>query len=182
MIGIISTICAGVAGLTLQFASDQQIEALIGAPQLNIGVQHDRVVTLRQRIEHFVQRDGLLGLEAFVKIIAFQHLRDGEFRGQADDAFKAKLAQPLGVVADLCFFTIENLEHLIGVGLGILVDFFAGQRLASDGAAGGIANQAGEVANQEDDGVARGLENVSACESERCGRDEDRAQWDRSRL
>ncbi len=92
-----------------------------------------------------------------MKFVTFQHLRDGEFCGQADDGLKAEFAQPLGVVADFCLFAVENLKDLIGVGLGVLVNFLAGQWLAGHGASGRIANQAGVVADQEDHGVAEVL-------------------------
>ena len=89
-----------LAGLALQFAAHEKIEFLIGAAQFHIRFQRDGIVALRQRIQHFVQRDGLFGLKALVKVVAFQHLRDGEFGSQTDDAFKAKLVQPFGIEAD----------------------------------------------------------------------------------
>ena len=48
----------------------------------------------------------------------------------------------------------ENLEHLRHVGLGVAHDVVRAQRRTRGRTPGGIANHAGEVANQKDDGVA----------------------------
>jgi hypothetical protein len=104
-----------------------------------------------------VERDGFFFLEALVEFIALEHLRDGELRSEADDAFEIKLVEPLGVEADLRLVAVEDAEDLVGVGLGVLVDLLAGERLAGDGAAGGVADQRREVADEEDDLVAEVL-------------------------
>ena len=41
----------------LQFASDQQIELLVGAAHLHIALQRNGIVALHQRIEQFVNGD-----------------------------------------------------------------------------------------------------------------------------
>ena len=51
-------------------------------------------------------------------------------------------------------FLVEDLEDLLLVGLGVGVDLLAGQRLAGDVAAGGVADEGGEVADEKDDSVA----------------------------
>ena len=73
------------------------------------------------------------------------------------EAFEAELAQPLAVEADFGLVAIENLEDLRLVGLGVGVDLLAGERRARGDAARGIADEAGEVADEEDDGVAHVL-------------------------
>ena len=52
------------------------------------------------------------------------------------------------------FCGIENLEDLRLVGFGVLLDLLAGQRRTGHGAAGGIANHAGEIADQKNGRVA----------------------------
>ena len=104
-----------------------------------------------------MQGDGLFFHETLVKVFALQHLRDSEFGGQADDAFVAQLVEPLAVEADFGFVAIENLEDLRLVGLGVLIDLLARQRRAGDRAASGIADEAGEISDEEDDGVAHVL-------------------------
>ena len=103
-------------------------------------------------------RDRLLFREALVEVVALEHLRDGELRRQPDDAFGAELAEPLAVEAHLGLVAVEDLEDLRLVGLGVGVDLLARERRARRVAAGRIADQAGEIADQEDDRVAQVLE------------------------
>ncbi len=105
-----------------------------------------------------MHEDGLFFLEALVELLALQHLGDGEVRGEADDAFETERAQPLGVEADFCLVAVEDAEDLVGVGLRVLVDLLAGQRLARYGTAGRVADERGEVAHEEDDLMAEVLE------------------------
>ena len=72
-----------------------------------------------------MQGDRLFSLEAFVEIVTFQHLRDREFRREADDAFKTQLVQPFRIKSDFRLPPIENFEDLLGIGLGVLVNLFA---------------------------------------------------------
>ena len=64
----------GLAIGALQLATDKKIKFLVGAAQLDVGLEGDRVVSLCQRIKQLVHRDGLLFLEALMKIFALQHL------------------------------------------------------------------------------------------------------------
>src|SRR2546429_5309320 len=57
---------------TLFRSPDQQIELLIGAAQLHVRAHGDRVVALRERIEKFMDRDGLAALVALGEVIALQ--------------------------------------------------------------------------------------------------------------
>ncbi len=50
---------------------------------------------------------------------------------------------------------VEYFENLVGVCFCVLRNLFAGERLASDGAARGVTDQRGEVANEKDDLVAQ---------------------------
>ena len=56
------------------------------------------------------------------------------------------------------FSRIEDLEDLRLVGFGVLVDGLARHGRARHVAAGGVADHAGHIADQEDDGVAQVLE------------------------
>ena len=76
-------------------------------------------------------------------------------RAQTDHVFKLQRSEPFAVEADFGFRRIENLENLRLVGFGVAVDFFARHGRAGDVAAGGIADQAGHVSDQEDDRMAQ---------------------------
>ncbi len=104
-----------------------------------------------------MQCNRLLVLEAGVEFVALQHLRNGKLRRQSNHSLKTKLVQPFGVEPHLCLLTVQNFEHLLCIGFGIPIDLFARQRLARDGAPAGVADQAGEVSNEENDRVAEVL-------------------------
>ncbi len=142
----------------MQFAAHQQIELLVGATEFDIALKGDRVIALHHRVEQFVDADRLLFLEALVEVLAFEHLRDGELCGQTHERFVIEFEQPLGVVANFGLFLVENLEDLRLVGFGVGVELLAGERRAGGVASGGIADEAGAVTDEEDDGVAHVLE------------------------
>ena len=56
-IGIVSTACSGCAVGALHVAAEQQVEGLVGAAELDVGLDRDRVVALHQRIEQLEHRD-----------------------------------------------------------------------------------------------------------------------------
>ena len=87
-----------LAVVALQLAADQQVEFLVGAAELDVGLERDRVVALRQRIEEFVDRDRLLALIALGEVVALQHPRDRVLRRELDHAVRAERRQPLRVV------------------------------------------------------------------------------------
>ncbi len=92
-----------------------------------------------------------------MEVLALEHLRDGELGGQPDESLEAELEEPLAVEADLGLGRVEKLEDLRLVGFGVGVDLLARERRAGGVAPGGIADQPGEVADEEDDGVAHVL-------------------------
>ena len=59
---------------SLQVASDQQIEFLVGAAKLDISFQHYGVVSLDKRVEQFVQCNWLLILKSVMELFALEHL------------------------------------------------------------------------------------------------------------
>ena len=152
------TICGGWLASRCRRAAHQEIEFLVGAAEFDVRFQRDGVVALRDGVEEFVQADGLFCSEALVEVFALEHLGQRGFCGKADDVSVAEWVEPLGVEADFSFVAIEDAEDLRGVGLGVARDFFLAERLARGGAAGGIADEGGGVADKKDDGVAERLE------------------------
>src|SRR5262249_47039318 len=73
---------------------------------------------------------------------------------EVDHVIKTQPAQPLAVEPDLRFPGIEDFEDLRFVRFRIAIDLLARERGTRDVAAGGIADQAGHIADQEDHGVA----------------------------
>ena len=105
-----------------------------------------------------MDRDRLTAAVALVEIVALQHARHGVLGRQADHAFRAQFVQPLGVEADERLLFVEDLEDLLGIGLRVGLDLFLGQGLARHVLAGGVADHAGEIADQEGHLVAQVLE------------------------
>ena len=72
-----------LAVVFLQAAAHQQVELLVGAAELDVGLQRHRVVALHQRIQELVDRDRLLRGVALGEIVALEHARDGVLRRRA---------------------------------------------------------------------------------------------------
>lgn len=148
----------GLAEVALEVAAAHEVELLVGAAEFHVGLEGDGVIPLGDGIEELVQGDGLFGLKALVEVFAFEHLGDGELGLELDEVVVGKFVEPLGVVADLGFFRVEEFEDLVFVGFGVAADLFAGEGFAGDVAACGVADEGGGVTDEEDDGVAEGLE------------------------
>jgi hypothetical protein len=144
--------------LRLQVPAHQQVELLVGAAELEVTLQRDRVVALHQRVQELVHADGRAGLVALVEVIALHHARHRVLGGELDHAARAERVAPLGVAADLRLLRVQDQRGLLEVGLGVGLDLLTGQRRPRGVAAGRIADQRGEVANQEDHLVAQVLE------------------------
>ncbi len=114
------------AVILLELAAHEQVELLIGAAEFDVALEGDRVVALHHGVEQFVDADRLLFLEALVEVFALEHLRDGELGGEAHEGFEVELEEPLGVVANLGLFRVENLEDLRLVGFGVGVELARG--------------------------------------------------------
>ncbi len=113
----------------------------------DVGLERDRVVSLNQRVEQFVHGDGLLVVETFVEVLAFEHLRNRELGGEADPVGGFQLVEPLAVEAGFGLCLGKNLEHLRHVSSGVAHDFFCAKGRTRSGAARRIANHASEIAN-----------------------------------
>ena len=146
------------ADLLHQLAAGEQVEELVGAAELDIGLDRHRVVRLRHGIEELVQRDGLLRRVALGEVVALEDAGDGELARELEQVCEVELAEPLGVAAQLGLVGIEDLERLLDVGLRVRVDLLARERRAGRVAAGRVADERREVADDEDDGVPEVLE------------------------
>jgi hypothetical protein len=105
-----------------------------------------------------VQRDRLLRVPAFLEIVALQNPSQRVLCRQPDHPFRAERAEPLGIEADFGLLLVENLVDLALVSLGIGLHFLARQRRTGGLLARRIADQTGEIADEEDDAVPELLE------------------------
>ncbi len=133
----------------LQLASHQQVKFLVSAAQFDIRLECHRVIALHQRIDEFVDRDGLVALVAFGKIIALQHLRDGVRSRQLDQIHRAEFVHPGRVEHDLGFFRIQHLEYLVAIGLCVFHHLLTRQGRTRGIFAARVADHPGEVTDQK---------------------------------
>ena len=90
-----------LAIVLLHLAPNQQVEFLVGAAELDVGLHRHRVVALRQRIEKFVNRDRLVRPVALGEIVALEHARDGVCRGQRIMPAAPSASHPFRIEVDL---------------------------------------------------------------------------------
>src|SRR6185312_14721902 len=133
-------------------------EFLVGAAELDIGLERNRIVRLRQRVEELMDRNRLARTVAGLEIVPLQHARHGALGAELDQSLGAERAQPAAVEINQGALGVEELEDLGAVGFGVLLDLLAGKSRAGFAAPGGIANHAGEIADQENDLMPEVLE------------------------
>src|SRR5258708_29521479 len=114
-----------------------------------------------------MQRNWLLGMEALVEVLAFEHLRDRVLRRQAYEIFRGELREPTAVEIHHGFFRTENLENLCLVGLGVLRNLLARQRRSRRRAPCRIADHSREVSDEEDDRVSEILKMLQLAQQHR---------------
>ena len=155
---MVTTTCGFLAVFALDVAADEQIKFLLGGAEFDVGFERHRVVGLQQRIEKFVDGDGQILREARAEILALEHAGQAILGAETDHFVAGEFAEPFAVVADLGALAIQNLVDLFEIGFGVGAHLFAGERRARFGLAGGIADHRGEIADEEDGGVALILE------------------------
>jgi hypothetical protein len=101
---------------------------------------------------------GLAALPAVAEVVALQQVGHGDVGGQPGHVGEGHGGQPLGVPAHLGGADVEHPGHLLEVGAGVLGDLGLGLLAAGLAAPAGVADQAGEVADDQDHGVAEALE------------------------
>ena len=144
--------------LALQFAADQEVKALVGAAQFDIGFKSNGVISLHQGVNELMHRDRELLREALCEIVAFQKTRQRIAARQTDEAFGAQRVVPFGVVAHLSLRKIEYLPRLFKVRFRIHLDLFRRQRRTRHVAAGRVTDRRGEVPDQENHRVTQILQ------------------------
>ena len=137
--------------LLLQVTTHHQVEFLVGTAQLQVGLEGHRVIPLQQRIQKLVQADGVALGKARMKIVALHHAGHGVLGRQFNHAAGPQRVAPFAVVAHLGFCRIEHLGRLGVIGFGVGLDLRGCQRWARAVAPRRVANQRGEVTNQEND-------------------------------
>ena len=88
---------------------------------------------------------------SLLEIIALQHTRNGVSSRQPDQPGAAHFGHPPRIEFNDGRIRVEDFENLLPIGRGVFCNLFGRHRLARDIFAGRVADQSGEVANQEND-------------------------------
>ena len=163
--------------MPLQVAAHGHIELLVGAAELEVGLDRHRVVALQQGIKELVQGDGRARAVAVGEVFLGQHLAHGGNPEQFDRLGQVQARQPLAVAAHLQPTRGLEIEQgeLLGLALAQLGQVGAGvgrHRLgreldAGSALAGGIADAGGEIANDQHRRMAGVLEGPQLAEQDR---------------
>ena len=138
-----------LAAGALKFPPDQVVERLVGAAELDVGANFDRVDALQQRVEELGQADRLPAGEAAGEVVALKQLGDGDLPGVAEDVGEPHRRQPVGVVDDLGALGVEDAHQLVEVAARVRDDVLRALRGPGGGAPGRVADLAGEAADDE---------------------------------
>ena len=131
----------------LDLAAEEQVEELVGASDLDVGVDGHRVVRLVERIQDLVRPDGRTRLEAVGKVFALQHLLQSCLAQQAQHVGTIHLAEPFGVAANLEPLVIEDEMDLVEVCARRGVDLLAREDWTRFRTPAGVADHGGEIAD-----------------------------------
>ena len=102
--------------------------------------------------------DGGTGFEPVMEVVALHHARHGVLGGELDHAHRSQGQAPFAVVADLGFFRVEHQRGLLVISFSVFFDLLWCERRTGTVAARRVANQTGEVADQENDLVPQILQ------------------------
>ena len=70
----------------LDVATEEQVEALLGPTELDVGVDRDRVVALQDRVEQLEQGDRLGGRHPVAEVVALEQPRDVKRRASPNSS------------------------------------------------------------------------------------------------
>ena len=115
----------GLAEVLLKIASHQQVEYLIGPPELHVGLERHRVIPLNEGVEELVDRDGLVVDEPGLEILPLQHPGHRHLGRYLHKAVYPQFLHPGGVERDDRLILIEDLEDLLFIGLRVYKQLLA---------------------------------------------------------
>ena len=141
-----------------EVAAREQVEDLVVAAHLEVGLDHDGVVGLQHRVDELVQGDGLALGVAVVEVLALEDAGHVELAHELEHLGEVQALQPVAVVDDLGLLGVEHLHGLLDVGLGVGLDLLLGEGRAGGVTAGRVADEGGAVADDEGHVVAQVLE------------------------
>ncbi|MEJ2482536.1 MAG: hypothetical protein P8049_05315, partial [Gemmatimonadota bacterium] len=106
----------------LKRASEQQVELLIGAAELDVGLEGDGVVGLHHRVEELDQGDRPVRRESLGEVVPLEHPGHGVPRRQTQHVLEIEEREPLAVASDFREIGVENPKYLLLVGIEVVLD------------------------------------------------------------
>ena len=146
------------AHLLHELTAGKQVEELVGAAHLHVGLDLHGVESLHHGIQELMQGDRRLRLVALGKVVALENTGDGELGAHLQQTGQIHRQDPVTVVHDGGLLGIQDLHGLAHVGLGIGLDLLLRKLRTGGILARRVANQRGTVADDEGDVVAQVLE------------------------
>src|SRR5262249_40073200 len=101
-----------LAGLGLQVTPDQEVVQLLATPQLDVGLDLDRVAALHQRVEALAEVDRRALLDALGEVVALQHPLDSDLPRQGQHVSEGELAKPFAVATYLGPANVDDAADL----------------------------------------------------------------------
>ena len=142
----------------LDRAPHQQIERLVGAPELHVGPHGHGVVALEHRVQQLEQRDRLVGGPPLGEVVALEHLGDGRDPRQPEQVL-GRHVEPFAVAAQLePLVGAQDLARLLHVRARVRVDLLAGEDRARGRAPARVADAGRVVAHDQHRRMAGVLE------------------------
>ena len=142
----------------------QEVEALVGAADLDVGFNRDRVVGLHDRVQELGQRDGRVPGEALGEVVALEQAGDRHRPRQPHRLGKGERPEPLPVLPHLGLVAIEDPEGLVGEKGGVRVEHLVGEHRPLLRTPRWIADPSRVVAHDQHDHVPGALEVRQAVE------------------
>ena len=96
-------------------APGEQVVELVGAAELDVRLDRDRVVRLHERVEQLGDRDRVPGGDPLREVVALEQLGHGQRPRQAHDVGEGELREPLAVEPHLGAVRVEDLHRLVDV-------------------------------------------------------------------
>ena len=146
------------AHLLHELTAGKQVEELVGAAHLHVGLDLNGVEGLHHGVQELVQGDRRLGLVALGKVIALEDAGDGELGAHLQQSGQIHRQDPVAIVHDGGLLGIQDLHGLADIGLGVGLDLLLRKLRAGGVLARRIADQCGAVTDDEGDVVAQVLE------------------------
>ncbi len=101
-----------LAVVALEITADEQVELLVAASELDIGLHGDRVHPLQQGIQELHHGDRSAIGVALGEVVALEHAGDRRRGRESQDRLHVHRLEPLGVVSDLGALSVQDVPEL----------------------------------------------------------------------